>query len=86
MLKQTKEFNLKSTVSRLKQDGFTVTLSAIAADVRHLHTNYDTYSYLLGTDDAEKLIKETYLLVVSINESLKPAMLAWGNKKLKSLK
>ena len=85
MIYKTKEFNPVVAISKAKQQGYTITMAAIAADIRHNHTNYDDYTWMLSTDQAEELILEVYTVVTTINKATKPAMVAWAQKKIKSL-
>ena len=85
MLKQTREFNPTSTISRIKGKGMTVNMNAIAADIRHNHTNYDEIAKFLSTDKAEYVIIETYKIVVSINNATAHAMKVWAQDKMKGL-
>ena len=85
MIYKTKEFNPVVAISKAKQQGYTITMAAMAADIRHNHTNYDDYTYLLDTDEAEAFILEVYTVVVGINKATKPAMVEWAKKKLKGL-
>lgn len=85
MIYQTKEFNPTTSIARSKAMGHKVTMASIAADIRHNHTNYDDYSYLLDTDEAEALILEVYKVVTTINAATKPAMVSWAQSKMKGL-
>lgn len=85
MLVQTKEFNPVAAISRAKQMGHKITMASIAADIRHNHTNYDQYTYILDTDEAEAFILEVYRLVVSINPAVRSAMVQWVQSKVKGL-
>ena len=85
MIYQTKEFNPTTSIARAKAMGYKITMQAIAADIRHNHTNYDDYTYLLDTDQAEEFILEVYKTVTTINPATKQAMVAWAQKKIKSL-
>ena len=85
MIHQTKSFNPATSMARIAKAGMTVSLAAVAADIRHNHTNYDSKTNLLSTDDAEALIISTYKAVVSINSATAPAMKVWAQKKLKTL-
>ena len=85
MIYATKAFNPTTSIARITKAGMTVSLAAVAADIRHNHTNYDSMTNLLATDDAEALILATYKAVVSINSATAPAMKVWAQKKIKTL-
>ena len=85
MIYQTVPFNPTTAISKAKQQGYRVNTATIAADIRHNHTNYDAFTYLLDTDQAEEFIMKVYTTVVTINPVVKPAMVAWVQKKMKGL-
>ena len=85
MITITKAYSVEKSVAAIKAAGYTLTLAAVAADIRHNYTNYDAKAVLLGTDEAEALIIATFKAVVSVNKATAPAMKVWAQSKLKTL-
>ena len=85
MIRQTKEVKIENIFNKISKEFGKVSMNAVAAEIRHNHTNYDEFSMFLSTDKAEEIILETYRTVVNINSATKDAMIQWAKKKIESL-